>query len=196
MSQLRRPRLLRLRQPALSPPLRGSSCAGDRVSPFEDKAGSEEIYIHAQKDYNREVLNNETITVTQDSTTTVKQGNRSVTVSQGNDSHTVSTGNRSVTVSTGNDSHTVSQGNRSATVSLGNDSLTVSTGNHSITVSVGSSSVTAMQSITLTCGPSSITISPDSIAISAPMISISAEATMTVDGGGELSLSGGMVMIN
>ena len=48
---------------------------------FEDKAGSEEIFFQAQKDYNKTVLNNETSTVTQDSTTTIKQGNRSITVS-------------------------------------------------------------------------------------------------------------------
>ena len=115
---------------------------------FEDKAGSEEVFFQAQKDYNKVVLNNETVNITQDTTTTVKQGNRSVTVSQGNNSLTVSQGKNTTTVQSDN-SLTVNQGNNSVTVSTGNDSLTVSTGNHSITVSAGSSTISAGQSITI-----------------------------------------------
>jgi type VI secretion system secreted protein VgrG len=144
-----------------------------------------------------------THTVSGDDSLTVQQGNRSVTVSTGKDTLTVSTGDRVVTVSTGNDSHTVSMGNRSVTVSMGNDSLTVSLGNHSINVSAGSSSTTAMQSITLTCGGSSITISPTSISLSAPTIAISGDAEVDVSGAmvsveadGMLSLSGAMTSIN
>ena len=61
---------------------------------FEDKAGSEEVFFQAQKDYNKVVLNNETVKITQDTTTTVDKGNRSITVSQGNNGLTVSQGNR------------------------------------------------------------------------------------------------------
>jgi type VI secretion system secreted protein VgrG len=82
------------------------------------------------------------VKVTQDTTTTVEKGNRSVTVSQGNDSHTVS------------------QGNRSATISTGNESVTVSTGNHKLDVTAGSSTITAGQSITLQVGENSIKVAP------------------------------------
>jgi type VI secretion system secreted protein VgrG len=51
---------------------------------FEDKAGSEEFYVHAQKDMNIEVVND-----------------RSVTVKSGNTSLAVNTGNYDVAVSTG-----------------------------------------------------------------------------------------------
>jgi type VI secretion system secreted protein VgrG len=68
---------------------------------FEDKAGSEEIFLHAQKDYTKKVLNNEAVTIHKDTSTTVETGNRSVTVSQGSDSLTVSTGNHEITVSAG-----------------------------------------------------------------------------------------------
>lgn len=68
---------------------------------FEDKAGEEEVFFQAQKDYKKKVLNNETVEITKDTTTTVKEGNRGVTVSQGNDSLTVSTGNHSITISAG-----------------------------------------------------------------------------------------------
>src|SRR5208283_5328947 len=49
--------------------------------------GSEKVTFQAQYDYDKTVLNNETVNITKDTTTTVKEGNRSVTVSQGNDSH-------------------------------------------------------------------------------------------------------------
>src|SRR5277367_3598400 len=77
---------------------------------FEDKAGSEEVFFQAQKDYNKVVLNNETVKITQDTTTTVDKGNRSVTVQKGNDSHTVSEGNQSYEVTKGDMTVTVGGG--------------------------------------------------------------------------------------
>jgi type VI secretion system secreted protein VgrG len=160
---------------------------------FEDKKGSEEVMFHAQYDYNKFVLNNETVTITQDHTTTVQQGNRAITVSQGNNSLTVS------------------QGNNSATISTGNDSLTVSSGNHSITVSAGSSSVTAAQSITLQVGGNSIKIDTSGVTITATQVSVQAQASLSAQGasvsvnaqadmslqaGGPLSVQGAMVSIN
>jgi len=145
---------------------------------FEDKAGSEEVFFQAQKDYNKVVLNNETVKITKDTTTTVSEGNRAVTVSQGNNSLTVSQGNNSVTVSTGN------------------DSLTVSTGNHSITVSAGSSTITAAQSITLKVGGNSIVIDTSGITINGTQIQMTASASMTANGGGSMTLQAGMIAIN
>jgi len=145
---------------------------------FEDNAGSEEVFFQAQKDYNKTVKNNETVTITQDTTTTVQKGNRSITVSQGNNSLTVS------------------QGNKSVTVSQGNDSLTVSTGNHSITISSGSSTVSAAQSITLKVGSNSITISTTGITINGGQISATASESMSLDGGGEMTLTAGEIAIN
>ncbi|SMF78578.1 type VI secretion system secreted protein VgrG [Azospirillum oryzae] len=130
---------------------------------FEDKKDAEEIYFHAQKDFTRMVENDDKLTVDHDQTITIKnnrtetvsegnetvtitKGNRSITVSEGNDSHEVSTGNqsltvgegnRTVTVSKGNDTHMVSQGNRTVEVGQGNDSLTVGQGNMAIDVKQG-----------------------------------------------------------
>jgi type VI secretion system secreted protein VgrG len=51
---------------------------------FEDKSGSEEIYLHAQKDYNIIVQNSETRTIVQgDQTTTVQTGNQTTSISAG-----------------------------------------------------------------------------------------------------------------
>jgi len=91
---------------------------------FEDKKDAEEIYIHAQKDMNVEVLNNQTITITKNRTTTIKDehetltvetGNRTTEISKGNESLTVKQGNRTVQVSTGNETHSV-KGTRDLTV--------------------------------------------------------------------------------
>ncbi len=143
---------------------------------FEDKKGSEEVFFQAQKDYNKVVLNSETVKVTQDTTTTVDKGNRSVTLN------------------TGDNSLTVSQGNNAATISVGNDSLTVSQGNHSITVSAGKSSVTAGTSITLSVGANSITIDTSGITMSAAKLAITTEGAIQAQAGGPMSLQSGAAM--
>lgn len=73
---------------------------------FEDKAGSEEIFVSAQKDVNVTVTNNRTVTVNNNDTLTVAQA-RAVTVSQGDDSYTISQGKRTLAVTAGNEMHTV-----------------------------------------------------------------------------------------
>ncbi len=81
---------------------------------FEDKKGSEELYLHAQmtmttlveKDRTETIKNNDTLTVTQA---------KSVTVTDGDDSYTVTKGKRTVAVTAGDETHTVG-GKRSLTV--------------------------------------------------------------------------------
>jgi type VI secretion system secreted protein VgrG len=171
---------------------------------FEDLAGSEEIYINAQKDFRRIVNNNDTLTVTNgDRAVDIKQGNLSEKVDTGNYSLTVSTGNSTVEVSQGNSSETVDQGNYSTTVSTGNHSTTVSTGNHSIQVNAGTSAIQAMQSITLTVGSNSITINQQGITIQGMMVSVQGTAQaqvqapmISVEASAMLTLKGGITMIN
>jgi type VI secretion system secreted protein VgrG len=136
---------------------------------FEDKAGSEEVFFQAQKDYHKVVLNNETIEITKDTTATVKEGNRSVTVSQGNDT---------------------------TTVSQGNHTTTVSAGNHKLDVSAGTSEITAAQSITLTVGSNSIKIDTSGVTINGIKIAATASAQMSLDGGAQLSATAGMISLN
>ncbi|HEY0778776.1 MAG TPA: type VI secretion system tip protein TssI/VgrG [Gemmatirosa sp.] len=142
---------------------------------FEDKQGSEHVYLQAEKDLQikvkndetRDVLhdrtttikNDDTLTVSEgkqvievstgDQTTTVKQGKQTVEVSQGDQEVTVALGKQTVTVN-GDQSLTVKQGNRSATVQMGNDELAVKMGNLTIDVSLGNISIKAdVGSITL-----------------------------------------------
>ena len=79
--------------------------AGNEIR-FTDTIDKEELYVHAQKDYNikvendrkKEVLGKETITITKDRTTTITEGNESLTVTKGT---------RTITVSKGSETHSV-----------------------------------------------------------------------------------------
>ena len=130
---------------------------------FEDKKGSEEIFFHAEKDFNREVENNDTLKVGSDKAddgsqtieiykdrtetvktgnekVTIEKGNRTVTVKEGDDVHEVTKGKRTVTVQA-DDTHEVKQGNRSVLVDQGNDSHDVKMGNRDVKVEMGNDSL-------------------------------------------------------
>ncbi len=126
---------------------------------FEDKKGSEEVYLHAQKDFKRKVENDDTlevdhdqkITVTNDRSLTVEKGhetikidagNRTTTIAKGDETLTVSKGSRTVTVGEGNDVHTVSKGDRTVTVDKGNDTHTVGAGDRVVNVDKGNDTLT------------------------------------------------------
>lgn len=142
---------------------------------FEDDAGNEEIYIHAQKDRNDETENDQTLTVRKNRTTTVDQddeltvsGNRKVDI----------TGNQTLDV-TGNQETTV-VGSVRIQSSAGTTSIVLDNGvtiqtpgaveiqGSSLSVSVaGSASVTA-GSISLT--GTSISLNGSAISLNAPMV--------------------------
>jgi type VI secretion system secreted protein VgrG len=91
----------------------------------------------------------------------------------------------------------------SETVNTGNHSTTVKMGDLSIDVDLGKITITAMQSIELKCGGSTIKMDPMSIDIKSPMITVQADMKAdvkspltTVEGSGMLTLKGGIVMIN
>ena len=171
------------------------SSSGFNELRFEDKAGSEEVFFQAQKDYNKVVLNTETQKITQDSTITVDKGNRAITLNSGDQSLTVSKGKRSVTVS---------QGDNAVTVSQGNDSLTISQGNYTINVTAGSTTLKSGQDITIQSGSSitlkvalsTVVIDSSGVTIKGPKISIKANAEMEADGGGMMTLKAGAIAIN
>jgi type VI secretion system secreted protein VgrG len=73
---------------------------------FEDKNGQEEVYFHAQKDFNRVVENNDSLKVGMDKKMPGKQdiqiwGNRTTTIEQGNDDLTLKMGSKSTKVNLG-----------------------------------------------------------------------------------------------
>ncbi len=144
---------------------------------FEDKAGEEEIYIHAQKDFRRVVHHDDTLKV--------------------------ETGNRSIEIQQGNLTEKISQGNASYTLSMGNSKTQLDMGNHDLNLDMGAASTTAMQSITLTVGGSSIKIDQMGVTIKGMMIKIDGDVSVdvnsvltTVKADAMLTLKGGITMIN
>ncbi len=140
---------------------------------FEDKAGSEELFIQAQKDMTVTVLNNWTTTVTKDEALTI-QGKRTITV-------------------TDKEAHT-NQADYSSDVT-GNFTLKVS-GNLSIEAS-GTVSIKSGTTFTNEAGTSLTNKSGTDMTNNAgTTLTNKAAASQTVDGGGMLTLKGGLVKIN
>jgi type VI secretion system secreted protein VgrG len=173
---------------------KGGSADTANYLQFEDKMGSEQINVWAQKDMNTTVENNDTQTVNVDRTITVK-GKHTETIT-GDTTITIQTGKHDTTVQTANQSITVSQGNQSTTISMGNQSTTISMGNQTTSVTMGSISTDAMQAITLTVGPSSISITPEGVTIAAPMVTITGDAMVTISADALLDMSGAITLIN
>lgn len=147
---------------------------------FEDKAGSEMIRIHGQKDLNITIQNDESHTIKNDSTRNII-GNRKDTINK----------NLDLTVKQ-NQTTTVQQ---SRTVTVTQDDK------KSVTGKVVVDSTT---SIELKCGASKILIEPTKITLTAVEIQIGATGMLKTNGsalaehtaGGFLSVKAPMVMIN
>jgi type VI secretion system secreted protein VgrG len=135
---------------------------------LEDKAGSEELFIHAHKDMNTEVE-------TGDQTNTVKQGNRTVTVTQGKETTTISQ----------DCALTVQQGNHTIDVSAGTSALTAA---QSITLKVGDNKIVI--------DTSGVTITATNITLNANAAAKMTGATLDLEGSGTTTLKGGTVAIN
>lgn len=164
---------------------------------FEDKKGSEEIYFHAEKDFNRVVENNDTLKVGFD-----KKDKGDQTIQVFND-QTLTIGNhRTTTVEKGNDTLTVKKGNRTTTVEVGNDALTIQKGNQTTKIDAGSGSTEAMQFIELKVGANSIRIDQTGITVKGINIMVMGQAqtlvkapnTMVV-GDALLVLKGGQLVL-
>jgi type VI secretion system secreted protein VgrG len=158
---------------------------------FEDRKDAELIYFHAEKDFSRVVENNDTLKVgfdkkdKGDQTVTIFN-NQSLTVGcqdAADGSQTVSVyKDRTTTVETGNETLTVKKGKRTVQVQ-GDDTLTVTTGDLKVDVSKGKVGISAMQSIELKCGPSSIKIDPTGITLKGLRINVQGQALALVEGG-------------
>jgi type VI secretion system secreted protein VgrG len=184
---------------------------------FDDKSGSELIFIHAEKDMTTEVEHDEhltvdncrvvlvkvdetitvqgkqTITITKDHTFEVTQGNYKSTIDQGNSTYEVSQGNHSMTVDTGNHTTKVSTGNHDLTVSTGNQTVTVSVGNITIKASAGAIDIEALQSITLKVGQS--TFKMDNMGLTLKGMTISTQAQLQAEMKGVMTTVNGSGML-
>ena len=192
---------------------------------FDDLKGSEQFYVQAEKNY-LELVKNEkkvtvkgneirdvtgesqdqsdgkrTTTVKGDESLTVKQGNRTTTIQQGDETHEVTQGKRTTTIN-GNETLEVKTGNREATIKMGNETLTVSMGNMTVKVSMGNISIKAdlgsitieaMQGVTIKGGPTStIEVAPTGITFKALKISTAADLMNETKGAIEQQSGQGM----
>ena len=170
---------------------------------FEDKSGAEQINVWAQKDMNctvehddtQKIMNDRVINVDGKHTETIVK-DTTITITQGNHSTTVQTGNQSIDVDKGNQATTISMGNQSHTLKMGNQSNTMNLGNQTTECKLGKIDMTAMQSITLTVGGSSIKVDQMGVTIKGMMIQIEGNVMTQVKGDAILILKGGITMIN
>ena len=121
---------------------------------FEDAKGSEEIFIHAQKDLNEVIENDNTRTIKHNQSFSVT-GSQSFSV--GSQSFSV-TGDRSVTVSKGDESLTVSAGKSTTKVQKDRE-VTVVAGNSKLAVTAGTHTEKASGLITIASSPGGLDIS-------------------------------------
>ena len=137
---------------------------------FEDKKDSEQVYFHAEKDFQRVVENNDSLTVGLEKKDPGDQtiqihNNRTVTLDEGNDKLEVKKGKREVLIDEGDDLLTVSKGKREALIGEGDDLLTVSKGKQEVTISTGDQILTVSQgkqTITISQGDQTVTITAGS----------------------------------
>jgi type VI secretion system secreted protein VgrG len=161
---------------------------------FEDKKGSEEVFLHCQKDLKTEVEHDETRMVQNARTTNIKDSHDTLTVEKGN---------RVTTVQKGNDSLTVETGNRTVQIDKGNETHTIKMGDMTVKCELGSITMEAMQKITLKVGQSTVVIDQTGVTVKGGIISNEAtgmhktKAPMVqVNGDAMVQVQGGIVMIN
>ncbi|EFU2868043.1 type VI secretion system tip protein VgrG [Salmonella enterica] len=178
---------------------------------FEDATGQEQVYIHAQKNMDTEVLNNRTTDVKVDHTETIGN-NQKITVGL---SQTVAVGKEnagghdqtiSVThdqsVSIGNDQTLKVTNNRTKTV--GNDQDSKVTGNDteavekSQTITIGEAlSVTVTDSIEFVCGKSTLRMDKDGyITINGHELSLGTTGEQYYKADGDINLQAKTILEN
>jgi type VI secretion system secreted protein VgrG len=121
---------------------------------FDDKKGSELIRMHAERDHEVTVKNAETRTIGEVFTPPKGSPSRCTTIQNGDDELTIQMGDQTISIPTGSQTTTVA--------------MAIST--------------TADVSITLTVGPSIVSISPGSITLASPVINITAEGAVNIMG--------------
>jgi type VI secretion system secreted protein VgrG len=176
---------------------------------FEDKMGSEEIHLHAQKDLRITVENNRTEYIGNaetkiidkgdynellkegkyvleiqkgDQEIDIDQGSQKTTISQGDCSLDVEMGKYDVSLGQGNMAIALTQGDMSTKLDMGNYELEASMGNVSIKTDLGQVTIEAMQGIELKVGPNSIKIDMTGVTISGMMVSVSGQVQTQVSG--------------
>lgn len=161
---------------------------------FEDKKGNEEFYVHAQKDFQRIVENNDALTVTGKQDISIKN-DRTLIVEEGAEVIHLRKGDQTITLDQGSQTIALSQGNRETKISMGNDSIHLQQGNHSIKLDIGQSNVEALQGISLIVGGNSIKIDQTGITIQGLLVKINGKLVQC-EADALMQVKGALVMIN
>ena len=175
---------------------------------FEDKKGKEEIYLHAERDFNRVVENNDTLKVGFE---TKDAGDQTVEI-YNDQKLTLEKGNREVQIKTKDDKLTVAKGDQLIDISKGSQLINIGSGDHttklgqgdySLAMSAGQGTIEAAKAIELKVGGSSIKIEPTKITLKSVEIAIQADGKIEAkapmiqeQADATLVLKGGMVQIN
>ncbi|MDH3198433.1 MAG: type VI secretion system tip protein VgrG [Candidatus Krumholzibacteria bacterium] len=178
---------------------------------FEDKKGSEELFVHAEKDLVVTAKNDERRTIGHDRTTsikrhderTVKEGDDTLAVEQGNQTVTIKMGNQTTTLDSGNQEITLKMGNQTVTLKMGNQQTNVKMGNVTTKADLGKIVNEAMQGIELKVGQSSLKIDQTGVTIKGMMVKVEGQIQtdikgmmMNMTGDAMLKMRGGITMIN
>ncbi|ECC1662630.1 type VI secretion system tip protein VgrG, partial [Salmonella enterica subsp. salamae] len=175
--------------------------------------GKEQVYIHAQKNMDTEVLNDRTTTVRHDHTESITR-NQKITVGAG---QTVSVGSKKETghdqtVTVANDQKTTVVNNQITIITKGNKKTDIDKGDQEITLHEGRQtikvkkiiSVFSEEKIDFICGASRITLLENGeITISGKIIKNTAKdeyhvntKKLSADGSEEQVLTGGILKLN
>ncbi|MEZ6063216.1 MAG: type VI secretion system tip protein VgrG [Planctomycetaceae bacterium] len=192
---------------------KGGAAANFNEIRFEDKKGAEQIYMHAERNLDTVVENNETRKVGFDDK---EDGNQDIEIYNDQNLKVGKAGckagsqtvdiykDRTVTIETGNDTLNIKSGNSTTTLDKGDMTITLKMGNLTQKINMGKSTQTAMKSIELKCGASSIKLEPAKITMRSIEIDINASvqlkakgsAMATFEAGGMNAVKGGLVKIN
>ncbi|HEV2181022.1 MAG TPA: type VI secretion system tip protein VgrG [Gemmatimonadaceae bacterium] len=175
---------------------------------FEDKKGSEEILIHAEKALTTEVEADEVRTIGHDRTTniegndskTIKKGDEKSVIKEGNFMHNLNKGDYQLYLQQGtmltvlddgdqktsltNGAHKthLQNGDHSLEIDVGDMKIAVHTGDQSTKCDAGSITFDALQSIELKVGQSSIKVDQMGVTIQGMMIKIEGQVQTEVKG--------------
>jgi type VI secretion system secreted protein VgrG len=183
---------------------------------FDDKKGSEEVYLRAQRDFVTYVQNDQKVTIV--------GGNRTVILeskgenqeekkgSQSDDSLTLNNGNKSLKIVKGNYTITLDEGNMTVTCTLGNLDIEVPGGDITMNCS-GEFSLTSGGAVSITAGgamtakagghisassggSANVSAGADASLSAGGAIEVTAAGAVAITGGGVVEILGAMVRLN
>ncbi|WP_318357053.1 type VI secretion system Vgr family protein [Enterobacter sp.] len=180
---------------------------------FDDATNNEQVYLHAQKNMDTEVLNNRTTDVKVNHSETIGN-NQNITVgvgqtvnvgkeNAGGHDQKVTVAHDQITIITNDQTIEVTQGNQKTDIKKGDQEITIYEGRQ-ITKAKKTITVSSEEKIELICGDSSITLlKSGEITLKGKMIKNIADdeyhvntKKLSADGSEEQVLTGGMLKLN